>query len=114
MAPQQNASYKMMEKNADIFDSFDNSNAIEEQRQQVMNTAGFQELEKTGEYMETHYFKVTKSEMQHHEFYVQNRLFKDYVQYLLDSEGHIGKDTHPFLTDCFTDVSMRYVPFLFA
>ena len=41
MAPQQNASYKMMEKNADIFDSFDNSNAIEEQRQQVMNTAGF-------------------------------------------------------------------------
>jgi len=64
--------------------------------------------------METHYYKVTEAERQNLHFYTLNRLFRDYVQYLLDSEGHIGQESHPFLTDCFTDVSMRYIPFLFA
>lgn len=63
--------------------------------------------------METHYYGVTSAESQNLSFYNNCKLFKDYVKYLLDNEGHLGEGI-PFLTDCFTDISRRYSPFLFA
>lgn len=63
--------------------------------------------------METHYYKVKQAKQQNHTFYTLNRLFSDYVKYLVDREGE-GDESKPFLTDCLTDVSLKYIPFAFA
>jgi len=69
-------------------------------------------VDKTREYMETHYYKETKTEVETDHLKI-NRLFSDYATYLLDVEGKEKAD-HPFLSDSFIDASFRYAPYLFA
>ena len=77
---------------------------MHEQIQKVMNEVGFQQLDKTSEYMETHYYKQPNSGNKK-AIYTSNRLVIDYLQHLVkESKG-------PFLSSTFIDISMRYLPF---
>jgi hypothetical protein len=85
----------------DIFADYGNS--YEQQIQKTINEVGFQELEKTSEYMETHYYKKRAGNCP--EFYSENRFMREYMLWL------VGASTGPFLTSTFIDIGMRFLPF---
>jgi hypothetical protein len=70
-----------------------------------LNDVGFKELDKTSEYMETHYYKLA-SAGNHVDFYNMNRFIMDYLLYILDE-----KFDQPFLTDSFIDIPKRFAIF---
>ena len=81
----------------DIFSDnahYDMSNAMDQQRQLMMNDIGFQELEKTAEYMETHYFKEKQIENRTMFSATCTGFFTDYMKWLISEE----RATSPFLT----------------
>jgi hypothetical protein len=86
----------------DIFGDF--GGGYEQQIQKTMNEVGFQELDKTSEYMETHYYKQ-KRVGGSHDSTSGTRLVLDYLRHLV--QGADG----PFLPSSFIDISMRSVPF---
>lgn len=87
----------------------ENMNAeISNARVQQMNDVGFQELEKTGEYMETHYYKK-HSPHKCKDYYHGNDFIVECLKYLI-----AGDRESPFLTASFTNVSMKFLPFVLA
>ena len=87
----------------DLFAQFDMGD-YQQQMQKNVNEVGFQEIEKTSEYMETHYYKK-KNANSNKDFYQGNRLIQEYLLHLVN--GSKG----PFLTSTFIDIGLRYVPF---
>jgi len=58
---------------------FDLGDQIEQKRQEIANKVNFKELEKTSEYMETHYFGVKNSDPKHILYNSQTRLMNDFA-----------------------------------
>ena len=103
MKKTQNSYEKKRMDSSDLFDM-----DMGQMRQQQANDIGFQEIEKTAEYMETHYYKST-------EIYNKKRLPNSSIPFWGNYLSNlISEQPKPFLTDSYVFLSGNDIPFAFA
>lgn len=84
----------------DLFGGYEAQLQIESKRKEALSRQGFEKLEATSEYMETHYYGETNVN-NYGSLISINQFWADYARYLLNPEAERG----PFLTQSFTKVA---------